>query len=65
VFYPVAMSHIRLLVDPDLSLEDLITPRTRTVHLWNQLFLKHASKLPPNILDNVPPTFPLGRIIAS
>ncbi len=65
VFYPVAMSHIGLLIDPALSLDELITPRTRAVHLWSQIFANAASGLPPNVLDRVPPTSPLGRIIAS
>jgi hypothetical protein len=62
VFYPVAMSHIRLLLDPDLRLDDLITCRTRTVHLWHALFTKRPMS---NILADPPPSSPLGRIIAS
>jgi hypothetical protein len=65
VFYPIAMSHIGLLIDPHLSLDDLITSRTRAIHLWSQLFANKASELPSNILDRVPPTSPLGRIIAN
>jgi hypothetical protein len=71
VFYPIAKSHIHLLLDPDLRLDELITPRTQAVHLWNQLFVKRADKLSnlqsfvPRDLDDVPPTSPLGRIIAS
>ena len=45
VFYPVAKSHIHLLLDPDLALGDFITPRTRAVHLWHQLFVKRAERL--------------------
>jgi len=65
VFYPIAMSHIGLLIDPHLSLDDLTTSRTRAIHLWSQLFANKASELPSNILDRVPPTSPLGRIIAN
>ena len=65
VFYPVAMSHIALLTDPGISIDDLITPRTNTVHLWNTLFVKQGSSLPSYLEDRVPPTSPLGQIIAS
>ena len=65
VFYPIAMSHIGLLIDPKLGLDDLITSRTRAIYLWSQLFANKASELPSNILDRVPPTSPLGRIIAN
>ena len=56
------MSHIALLIDPGVRLDELITARTRAVHLWSQLFVKQASSLPPNIEGGVPPTSPLGQI---
>ncbi len=65
VFYPVAMSHIGLLIDPDVSLDELITTRTRTIHLWSQMFVNKANLLPSRIEDGVPPTSPLGQILAS
>ncbi len=36
-YYPVCFYQAALLRDPDLSLADLITPRTRIVHLWNEV----------------------------
>lgn len=37
-FYPVPGMHFPLLFDPQLSLEDIITPRTSAIHLWNNMF---------------------------
>ena len=36
-FYPVHPLRVRLLVDPDLRLEDLVTSRTLCVHLYHQM----------------------------
>jgi hypothetical protein len=35
--YPVIHQHSSLLRDPGIRLEDLITPRTKVVHLWNEV----------------------------
>ena len=37
VFYPVPYQRAEWILDPRLRLEDMIGPRTVTVHLWNEL----------------------------
>jgi hypothetical protein len=37
VFYPVHWSRAGWIRDPAITLEDIATPRTRAVHLWNQV----------------------------
>jgi hypothetical protein len=58
VFYPVHYEQAGLLLDPDLSISDLVTHRTVILHLSNEV-LRHRD------LSNVPPTSPLGTILAS
>jgi hypothetical protein len=57
-FYPVHFGQTSLLLDPELQLEDLITPRTRLVHLWNEV-IKNVD------LQQVPSSSPLGTILSS
>jgi len=65
VFYPVAMQHIHLLLDPEIRLEDLITPRTLAVHLWNKKFLKKTLGQLVNGSDlDLPPKCPLSQMLA-
>jgi hypothetical protein len=40
VFYPVHYSCIHLLLDPDLTIDDLVTSRTQCIHLFNEMFRK-------------------------
>jgi hypothetical protein len=37
VFYPVHWSRSAWIRDPSVALADVLTPRTRAVHLWNQV----------------------------
>lgn len=57
VFYPLHYQQVGLLRDPEIRLEDLITPRTKIVHLWNE-FLRNNKQTPP-------PGSPLAKILAS
>lgn len=45
VVYPVSYHHASLLRDPDISLDELITSRTRVVHLWNEI--QRRTQMPP------------------
>ncbi len=56
-FYPVAHTHVSQLLDPELSLEELVTRRTDAVHLWNEVLRYMAP-------TEIPPTSPLHRMIA-
>lgn len=48
VFYPVEMNRTSLLFDRELSLEDLVTPRTKCIHLYNEVLRrKGAYEIPP------------------
>lgn len=58
VFYPVHHSQVPLLLDPGLSVEDLVTPRSLCLHLFNEVLGRFD-------LSNIPPSSPLGRILAS
>jgi len=58
VFYPVDMDRITLLFDPELSIGDLITPRTKCIHIYNEVVRRQR-------LVNIPPTSPLGRMIGA
>jgi hypothetical protein len=60
VFYPLESREMPLLLDPNRKLEDLITPRTAAVHLYNEYFRRKSLSAAP-----VPPSSPLGRIIAA
>jgi hypothetical protein len=57
IFYPVSPIQIQLLADPGLTLEELITSRTRAVHFYMEM-IKRAG------ITDFPPKSPLGRIIA-
>ncbi|WEK51164.1 MAG: hypothetical protein P0Y66_03790 [Candidatus Kaistia colombiensis] len=46
-FYSLAPGHANLLFEPGLTIEDLTTPRTRIVHLWNE-FTRHINAPPPD-----------------
>lgn len=54
VFFPVAEQQQFLFVDPELCIEDLVTPRTHYIHVYHQ-DLK---------LDHIPPSSPLGEMMA-
>ena len=57
VFYPLTFDRTKLLLDPDLSIEDLITHRTILLHLFNNELHKQAS-------GDIPSSSPLGRMLA-
>jgi hypothetical protein len=59
VFYPLLSREMPLLLDPGQKLEDLITPRTAAVHLYNEYFRRKSLRDFP-----IPPSSPLGRMIA-
>ena len=54
-FYPLHFGQTDLLFQPGLSIEDLITPRTFSIHLWNKMQDKRV----------VAPDSALARIISS
>ena len=56
VFYPVHYDQITLFLDADLRMEDITTPRTRLLHLWND-------KLKSLDLSQIAPSSPLGRML--
>jgi hypothetical protein len=56
-YYPVSFHHTNLLMDPALRIEDIITPRTKVIHLWNEKLRK--------IEGEPPPESPLAKIIGS
>lgn len=47
-FYPLAVDQIKLLRDPCLQIKDLVTPRTRVVHLWNEMLKHYGEPLVPH-----------------
>lgn len=55
-FYPVPWSRLGPLLDEDVSLEQLITPETVVLHLYNEALRSHGPAHPNS---------PLGRILAS
>lgn len=57
IFYPVHYSQVGRLLDPALALEQFVTPRTRCVHLYNEM-LRQVD------LAQVAPASPLGRMLA-
>jgi len=57
-FYPVPFDRTGLLVDPDVRLADIITPRTVGVHLYHEQLRRH-------LVNPVPVTSPLGEVLAS
>lgn len=60
-YYPLAPSHFPLLVEPGLTLRDLVTPRSKAVHLWNSEF----DRFEINRDGPAPPGSPLEEIFAS
>jgi len=60
VFYPIDNHDLALLFDPERAIEDLITPLTKAVHLYNEYFKRRSLHVIP-----VPPTSPLGRMLAA
>jgi hypothetical protein len=58
-YYPVGFHQAALLRDPGVQLSDLITPRTKIVHLWNE-FQRKIGAPPPvgsplhQIINEVP-----------
>lgn len=56
VFYPVHYNQVPLLVDPELTIEELTTKRTRLLHLSNEM-IKNID------LSQVPKISPLGKIV--
>jgi hypothetical protein len=59
IFYPLRSREMPLLLDSGRKLEDLITPRTAAIHLYNEYFRRKSLRDVP-----IPPSSPLGRIIA-
>lgn len=57
-FYPLAHQEVARLFDPAVSIDELITPRTRVIHLYNEMFRRRQLGAPP--LDS-----PLGRMLAA
>ncbi|WP_110673686.1 galactosyltransferase Lgt5 [Salinicola sp. RZ23] len=55
-FYPLECHRTKLLLDPELSVEDIVTSRSSCIHLYNEKFKKHD-------ISNIPPTSPLGRML--
>lgn len=53
VFYPLHPRDATRLYDPTLRLEDVVTPETRTIHLWNEKLGALKQTQPPegSILD--------------
>lgn len=45
-FYPILYQQVSLFYDPELSVQDLITPRTKIIHLWNEC-LRRIGHTPP------------------
>lgn len=56
VYYPVHYDQATLLLDSDMRVADLITPRTRLLHLSNEK-LRHMN------LSEIPKNSPLGELI--
>lgn len=57
-FYPLGHDEVERLFDPALSIDDLITPRTRVIHLYSEMLRRKR-------LDAPHPVSPLGRMIAA
>ncbi|WP_181592019.1 glycosyltransferase [Mesorhizobium atlanticum] len=57
VFYPVHYGQVSLLLDPELSLSDVVTPRTLCVHLFDRMLRRR--------LDGgaIPEGSPLGEMM--
>lgn len=46
VFYPLAFDQAGLLLDPEVSLDHYIMPRTKMIHLWHNKLHKKADTAP-------------------
>jgi hypothetical protein len=46
ILYGLAPTRANLLLDPGLTMNDFVTPRTKVVHLWSE-HLRHLCKTPP------------------
>lgn len=57
IYYPVHFGQATVLLEQGLSVRDLITPRTRLLHLYNEK-IKHVP------VEDVPTDCPLGEILA-
>ena len=57
-FYPLHYTQVHRLLDPELTIEDLVTPRTQCLHLYNEMLHRLD-------LSAVPPSSPLGRMLAA
>jgi len=57
LYYPLSYYHARLLVDPHLTLDELITPRSEIIHLWNEYWRQAG-------IGNLPVGSPLALILA-
>lgn len=55
-FYPLNCRRTKQLLDPNLSIEDLVTSRSSCIHLYNEMFKKHD-------LSNISITSPMGRML--
>ena len=55
VFYPVSFYQTRLLLDPGLRIEDVVTPRTVSIHLYDRPEFWRPGEPPPagSILDRI------------
>jgi len=60
IFYPLGSKEMALLFDPERSIDDLITPHTATVHLYNEYFKRRSLHVIP-----IPPSSPLGHMVAA
>ena len=60
VFYPLGSKEMALLFDPTRTIDDLITPRTTAMHLYNEYFKRRFLDVIP-----IPPSSPLGRMVAA
>lgn len=47
VFYPLRLRDAPAIYDPAFSLDSVITPRTKTVHLWNEAIKDLKTTQPP------------------
>lgn len=57
VFYPVHYDRVAMLLDPSLSLVDIVTPRTLCVHLFDKMLMKRLGTRP------IPAGSPLGQML--
>lgn len=60
VFYPVAHYHTGRLFDPGLTIQDLVTKRTKAIHLYHETFRGYALST-----ESIPPSSPVGRMISA